>query len=159
MAHVGSPILFLDFDGVLHRDGAPVDELFCKIPVLEQALRRCPDVDVVISSSWREVHPLDEIQEYFSPDIGVRIIGVTPVRPALEEIPTQLWSFVREAECVAWITENRPAASWIALDDQAWRFRPFSPNLILVNGELGLTEELAHLLVSKLQVNEPHHGG
>lgn len=148
---IGSQVLFLDFDGVLHRDGAPVDELFCHIPLLEEALRRCPGVDVVISSSWREVHPLDEIQEYFSPDIGARIIGITPARPELATIPTELWSFVREAECVAWIMEHRPSPPWIALDDQAWRFRPFCPNLLLIDGKTGLTPEKAEHLVRRLQ--------
>lgn len=147
-----APVLFLDFDGVLHPDGAQVDQLFCRIPMLEEVLRRYPTVDVVISSSWREVHPLDEIQEYFSPDIGRRVIDITPVRPPLDAIPTGLWSFVREAECAVWMLEHRPLAPWVALDDQPWRFRPFASNLLLIDGRTGLTAKDAERLATALAV-------
>ena len=143
-----TPVLFLDFDGVLHPDGAEVDQLFCHIPMLERALRQVEDLDIVVSSSWREVHPLDEIREYFSPDIGCRVVDVTPVRPSLEKIPSELWSFVREAECATWIVENRPLAHWMALDDHAWRFGPSSPRLLLIDGKRGLTaQDVDQLLV------------
>ncbi|HQV73578.1 MAG TPA: hypothetical protein PLY64_11455, partial [Dokdonella sp.] len=44
-------IIFLDFDRVLHPDGVG---LFSKLPLLESFLSRMPEVEVVISSTWRD---------------------------------------------------------------------------------------------------------
>ena len=43
-------ILFLDFDGVLHPGNRGTFE---RAPMLEMWLLKHPEVDVVISSSWR----------------------------------------------------------------------------------------------------------
>lgn len=150
-----NPVLFLDFDGVLHPVHAEVDQLFLAIPLLEQVLRGFPLLDVVISSSWREVHPLDEMQEYFSPDIGNRIIGITPARPELSKVPDDLWSYVREGECAVWIARHRPWVPWIAVDDDAWRFKPHSKRLFLVDGKTGLTEASVDALRTRLQALAP----
>lgn len=145
------PVLFLDFDGVLHPFGEAKDKLFCAIPLLEEVLREFPSTDVVISSSWREVYSLDLIRDFFSPDIGQRIIDAAPVRPPNREIPTELWSYVREGECVVWMRRHRRRASWLALDDDAWRFRPFSQHLMLVDGSLGLTADVVPELRARLK--------
>ena len=55
---------FLDFDGVLHPDRSSVDLYFCRLTLLEPWLRKRPQIEVVISSSWREAHPLDELREF-----------------------------------------------------------------------------------------------
>ncbi|WCT24267.1 HAD domain-containing protein [Acidovorax temperans] len=47
------PILFLDFDGVLHPEHCHESKHFCCLPVLEDALRQAPEWQVVISSTWR----------------------------------------------------------------------------------------------------------
>jgi len=75
-----SPItLFLDFDGVLHPEPCfDRSRLFCQLPVLEAVLRDFPEVDIVISSSWRELLHLDDLKSLFSGDIAWRIVGVTP---------------------------------------------------------------------------------
>jgi hypothetical protein len=72
-------ILFLDFDGVLHPRpvAARNCEVFCAIHRLEDVLRQVPDVEVVISSSWRHHHPFGEMREYFAEDVRCRV-GVTP---------------------------------------------------------------------------------
>lgn len=150
-----NPVLFLDFDGVLHPVHAEVDQLFMAIPLLEQVLREFPSLDVVVSSSWREVHPLDEMQEYFSPDIGTRIIGITAARPELGEVPDDLWSYVREGECAVWIARHRPWVPWIAVDDDAWRFKPHSKRLFLVDGKIGLTAASVDALRARLETLFP----
>lgn len=138
-------LLFIDFDGCVHPYGCSIDKYFCHLTLLEDWLRRRPGVDVVISSSWREVHPLDEMRSFFSEDLQGRIIGATPIlkRDAWEQYggeppPTR---FERELEVMRWLHDSGKSwRPWVALDDQAWLFRPFSKHLVLCDGRVGLTQ-------------------
>lgn len=87
-------VLFLDFDGVLNSvqstmywDRRGVDEgklihKLCPIATANLAwlLSECPDLDIVISSTWRKHHSLEWLQEHLSgygiPDHRIR--GTTP---------------------------------------------------------------------------------
>lgn len=138
-------VLFIDFDGVLHPFGRVVDRYFCRLGLLEAWLLRRPGVDVVISSSWREAHPLDEMRGFFSEDLQKRIVGATPIlkRDTWEQFdgepPTT--RFEREIEVTRWLAESgEPWRPWAALDDQAWLYKPFNPRLVLCDGKVGLTE-------------------
>jgi hypothetical protein len=126
-------------------------DYFQAAPLLEGILQELADIDVVVSSSWREVHTLSQLRDFFSEGFGERIIDVTPVRPANNEIPGELWSFVREAECAVWMQRNRPGAPWLAIDDDAWRFAPNSPHVMLVDGVSGLSAETVPELRRRLQ--------
>ena len=81
-------ILFLDFDGVLHpeydRQAAPADVAFCHLPRFEAVMCDHPEVEIVISSTWREQFPLDDLRARFSPDIAARIVGATPITPRID---------------------------------------------------------------------------
>jgi hypothetical protein len=139
-------ILFLDFDGVLHPDRASVDELFCRIGLLQDWLRVRPGVDVVISSSWREVHPIDELRSFFAEDLQARIVGVTPNLKVGDwaqvdgEFPPA--RFGRQLEVLQWLrTSSKPWRPWAALDDQAWMFRPLELRLVVCDSAVGLTVE------------------
>lgn len=102
------PVLMLDFDGVLHPAQAGT---LIYLPVLEAWLRRHPDVDVVVSSNWRDTHTLDELRSLFSVDIQPRVIGTTPT---IEDA-------YREDEILA-LVHHYGIASWAALDDQVSQF-------------------------------------
>ncbi len=115
-------------------------------------MRGRPAVEVVISSSWRVVHPLDEIQSYFSQDLQDRIIGATPqlLRSTWSEDQRQQMC-EREVEVALWLEGNGiPSAPWIALDDMADLFSPMHPRLVLCDGDVGLRpdtlRQLDHLL-------------
>ena len=139
------PVLFLDFDGVLHPERCTIDLYFCKLPLLEAWLRQHPLIDVVVSSSWREPHSLDVLREFFAEDVQPRVIDVTPVVSGAEWaqadgelIPVR---FEREAEIQRWLhASDQPWRAWAALDDQASLFRPFCPNLVVCNRTVGLTK-------------------
>lgn len=138
-------ILFLDFDGVMHPFRCECDRYFCHLELLEAWLRQRPGLDIVISSSWREVHPLDEIQSFFSVDLQGRILGATPIlkrdtwEPCGGEPPPT--RFERELEVTRWLAEsNEPWRAWAALDDQAWLYKPFNLRLVLCDGKVGLTQ-------------------
>ncbi|HJV87701.1 MAG TPA: HAD domain-containing protein [Noviherbaspirillum sp.] len=124
-------IVFLDFDGVLHPFHRP-DGAFSLRREFERVMRDYGEVDIVISSTWREAHALEELRAMFAPDIGERIIDVTPVCSCLKH------EYVREAEILRWLHEaGREAEAWVAIDDTAWFFSPGCANLILVNTETG----------------------
>jgi hypothetical protein len=133
-------ILFLDFDGVLHSDGTdgPNAPLFCKLPDLEALLRQFPRVRVVISSTWREHHSLDELRVHFSPGMRTRIIGSTPGprRDGYGYAPAQ-----REDEIVAWLVANGGSDQpWVALDDADWQFSQHLDQLVVCNHETGFDD-------------------
>ena len=140
-------LLFLDFDGVCHRLGAPVDELFRRSEaLLEPWLRERPGVDVVVSSSWRESkeYPLEAMRGFFGSDLRARLVGTTPVIRHDEwaqfdgELgPTR---FERELEVRRWLAgSGQPWRPWAALDDVAALYRPDCKNLVVCDGRQGMT--------------------
>lgn len=117
-AHELPVVLFLDFDGVLHHFFPIADssdagnQHFAFLPNFEQAVRACQrDVEIVISSTWRKLYPLDQIKQHFSPDIAEKIIGVTPVL----DLGNARGS--RQIEVEAWLKDNRPHSQWVGIDD------------------------------------------
>ena len=138
-------ILFLDFDGVLHGLGRPVFE---HLPRFEAILREFHQVEVVISSSWRETYPLDTLRDFFSEDVQPRIIGTTPVL-------TVKWPpyprHVRYQEIQEFIVsqgfDTRP---WLALDDDMALFPAHCPSLVLCEPVAGFDDETADVLRAQL---------
>jgi hypothetical protein len=150
-------ILFLDIDGVLHPRPIPgrpgQTDLFSALHLLEDVLRQVPDVEVVISSSWREHYPLDEMREFFSEDLRERIVGVTP-RPPLAAGPGELSDYPRHAECAEWMAQRGPAGmTWLAIDDAREEFAPNCGQLLLVDGSVGLTPASAAELLARLRAS------
>jgi len=145
-------ILFLDFDGVLHPELHDV-EVFCRVELLWKILRACPEVEVVFSTSWRELHSFNEMLDFVTcnggEDLASRFLGITPVLPHSED------SHHRETECLTWLRDNKQEnCPWLALDDTDFWF--VGPNLYLVNHETGLTEGDAEAIVERLRnANHP----
>lgn len=137
-------ILFLDFDGVLHPFDRP-GGLFSLLPQFERVMRDCPDIDIVISSTWREAHTLEQLRALFSSDIRERIIDVTPVFNMLAH------PHIREAEITAWLRETgRECEPWVAIDDVEWLFSPGCANLILVDADVGFCDRTERELRRRL---------
>jgi len=137
-------ILFLDFDGVLHPFDCP-DGMFTLLSDFERVMRDFPEVDIVISSSWREAHALDELRGLFSPDIARRIIDATPImRDFTHEC-------VRELEILAWLREvGREKEPWVAIDDFEKFFSPGCENLVLTDTNIGFDERVERELRKRL---------
>lgn len=114
-----NPVLFLDFDGALSK-GLTKD--FRHRALLETWLRSRPSVSVVITSTWRLHHSLDELRDLFSTDIRPRIVGVTPVLEG-ERLK-------RQAEILAWRIEHGHSGPFVALDDQSDDFEVVWPHLV-----------------------------
>ena len=146
--------MFVDFDGVTHPElGHPKDE-FCHLPLIEEVLREYPAVDVVISSSWRDVHALDKLRGFFSPDIAPRVVGVTPSikEPSSTWLPGPDSSHPREWECNTWMRQNRPwGTPYVAVDDRSTWFRPGCADLLLTDARTGFTPQDQATLRAMLQ--------
>ena len=139
--------LFLDFDGVLHPDPCAAEAWFCRRDLVQGVLREFPQVDIVLSTTWRLREPLDisggHLKHYFSGDIAERIVGVTPHYKNLDrnQAPDGMDLYPREWECLAWLRANRPYSHhWLALDDKAYLFRPFNKNLMAINAATGFIQ-------------------
>lgn len=137
------PVLFLDFDGVLHPETALIKDALLRLPLVEEILREFPAVEIVISSAWRldwaeEAEAVANLRRHFSPDIAQRVVGVTPFLGRRQEKDLAPLPNLREVECLNWLKSNRPAwTPWLALDDRDWWFSPGCPNLMKVDGGVG----------------------
>jgi hypothetical protein len=143
-------VLFLDFDGVLHPYPGRADQMFCRLALLQDWLRRRPGVDVVISSDWREVHSVDALAAHFDEDLRSRVLGVTPqfTGDSWERSDGGPWpaAHVRHTEVLRWLDERGESRPWLALDDQAVLFRPGTYQLVLCDGKAGLTRDVINHL-------------
>ena len=135
-------VLFLDFDGVLHPVGVPEGpKCFSEMGTFVRLLELLPEVEVVLSTSWRQSHGLEACFEFFPESIRSRIVDANPYRVEDRDKPDHLLSFVREAECYYWMERNRSLGTpWLALDDDAFRFSEDCKNLFLTNPRTGLVE-------------------
>lgn len=116
--------LFLDFDGVLHPQGGTTDLLFENANLLQTCLQQIEHLEVVISSSWAEVYPLEHLRDFFEEQPGLHrlIVGCTLQKgnPKIDFGAMPL----RESQCRNWLTANqREPHRWIALEDDPLNFK------------------------------------
>lgn len=127
----------MSIDGVLHPSPA-AGNVFCCVQHLWTILRARPSIEVVFSSSWREVYDpevmLDFVTSNGGEDLLARFVGSNPVLRTEE-------AYQREAECLAWLYGNGFADQpWLALDDAGQSFQERSP-LYRVDPQTGLTPD------------------
>jgi hypothetical protein len=132
-----APLLFLDFDGVLHPLRSGEAGRFACMPAFEVWARSQSALEIVISSTRRQIFPFDTLKRFFSADVGVHIIGVTPIVVVETE-------YTRHHEIDLWLREHqRDTARWLALDDSQERFPPGCPNLVLCDPTRGFNQDVA----------------
>jgi len=131
-------LIFLDFDGVLNSDDYLVDISDwlsfdaldeSKIQLVNQIIE-ATDAKIVISSSWRNTYPLEEIEnELIKRGFKGEIIGSTPSLAAKRGVEIQAWldGFSKEIE------------SFVILDDCS-DMEPLNEHLIQIDPNTGLVE-------------------
>lgn len=140
-------ILFLDIDGVLHPDPPQPDQRLRSLPRLVAILQDFPQVEVVISSLWREKLTLDQLRGLFPEDLRDRIIDVTPITQRVEGWLTAR----REGEILEWLeVSGRVLEPWVALDDVGWQFSQHRDRLVECVFYDGLDDRIEALLRQKL---------
>ncbi|WP_431276871.1 HAD domain-containing protein [Variovorax ureilyticus] len=95
------------------------------LPYLAQVLQAHRDVEIVVHSTWREVYPLPELADMLA-ELGNRTIHVTSPGD-------------RYAAILSWLEAN-PTSAYRILDDDAAEFPVPSPaELILCDGQRGVS--------------------
>lgn len=110
-------VIFLDFDGVLHPYFCEKEDKFKynkNLSFVLNMLSKDYNVKIVISSSWKNRHQLDEIKALFPNDIASLIDSATPNLEVMDGS--------RLKEAFQWMEQNNYDGAWIALDDDhyAW---------------------------------------
>lgn len=123
-------VFFLDLDGVLHPDPCWNQSVFCHLPWLNGILRDFSDVEIVISSAWRQDKTLKDLRSYFSPDIASRIIDITLTWQEVAYLFKRIGPYERQVEIDGWIEQSGRPIRWVAVDDHLYWFAPGLTNLV-----------------------------
>lgn len=147
-----NPILYLDYDGVLHRLGEPAlndnfrlldnPNLFCWAPILATLLIPYPTVQIIVSSDWRRLFSDDQLAQLLGPALGERVIGAIEFSQ-----PDRALEILNDAH-------HRKLTRWIALDDHetvvAAR-RAGDTRYVVCAPQTGISDpRVQHVLVRKL---------
>ncbi len=146
---MSAPVLFLDFDAVLHGVNDLRSEytsygiefsgnrMLCHMPLLSRLLDRFP-ADLVITSSWRRQYGLDDLRGFFGIH-AYRVIGTLSDFDIAHERPAN-----RYQECRA-TAQWLGVKDWIVIDDQpvivwgCWQPTPAQMRqVIMCDANLGL---------------------
>jgi len=145
-------ILFLDFDGVLHRGVARVAgdkvvserpgeiELFEYAPVLAGILHRFPAVEIVLSTSWVRVLGFEASRSALPPSLSDRVIGAT-----YDESSADAWSWesiARGCQVTSYVRRH-VIRRWVAIDDEADGFDGCAEHFVACETALALGSESA----------------
>lgn len=131
-------LLFLDFDGVLHRGTSGT---FRKADLLLPLLNGNPELSIVLTTDWRLAESLSGLKDWLLPPLAARVVGATP------QLPAGPWQRQREIE--RWLGGRRPV--FVALDDTPSLFEPGWPPLVLTDPKEGLTNALVQVLHERLR--------
>lgn len=128
-------IIFLDFDGVLH---PKMSGTFSQVCIFEEFVEKMPNVEIVITSTWRKKHSLDELKMNFTLAVRDRIVGITPVLEDGYDFGGRQREIQSYLDAAGLHSAN---CYWIALDDMAMFFENNYPNLILTDARKGFTHD------------------
>jgi hypothetical protein len=150
-------IIFLDIDGVvatrksyssyrMDRKWGVSDVPFDTVSVANlNKITDATGAKIVISSSWRAMHKLDELKQIFlNEGITGEIIGITP---------DSKYSVSRGKEIHTWLNDKWSSVeSFVILDDEVFDIKQlFENNMVQTSMVLGLTEDFANKAIEILQ--------
>lgn len=134
--NANQPIVFFDFDGVLHPadylnfktiNGELVlasDDRFCWAECLWTLVRDF-DCQLVIHSSWRNSYTLDQLRCLLPTELGKRVVAVTA-------------GDCRHESILAYVDEAK-AKNYVILDDAADEFPSDCVELLLCKDNMGVS--------------------
>ena len=138
-----SPLLYLDFDGVLHPTTG--NDLFCRMHLLEKALIG-KDCQIIISSSWRFHQPFTYLLGLFPESLRGQVAGVTG--------DAFVGRWPRHSEILIDASNRGAQGRWRALDDSWIEFPKDCPELIRCNPNSGMGSKESAELASWLTTQQ-----
>lgn len=164
-AFIEPPVLYLDYDGVLHpadvrvtaaeprqprvyQGSRPTSHpLFEHVTLLERCLEPFPDVKIILATSWVRVLGYEYTVRQLPPALRERVVGTIWQGELLEHPPRSRYDAI-QTDATA-----RGLERWLALDDDAegWpdaeRYRLIAPNNSWYGlAQPGVADELAEAL-------------
>jgi len=123
---IDSPVLYLDFDGVLHPDAVyrVHGEIILKYdgiglfewaPLLVELLAPYPDIRIVLSTSWVRVISYDKARARLPPELIERVIGAT----WHSSMNVYWWHGLTRYQQVSLHARRHKVQQWLAIDDDA----------------------------------------
>lgn len=139
--------LFVDFDGVMHRNG---HKAFEHAEYFGKVISTMKDVEVkiIFSTSWREYSTVERLANYLPKSIHHLCVGKTPLIKESVSHP-------RFHEIMMYNKEHGiEDKDWVAIDDMACLFPKECPNLILTDGSKGFTKADAKKLRTRFMYQD-----
>ncbi|MDR3099873.1 MAG: helix-turn-helix domain-containing protein [Paraburkholderia sp.] len=150
-----TPTLFVDFDGTLHPGHAYIDDkgqitldsarpLFEFVPILAEILQPYPAVEIILTTSWLQRLPTEQVIAYLPPNLARRVVGTTrDMKPR--------FSYLRNGsgrtDVIGSYALGKGLRNWLALDDSVFDAYLFGPelagNFVLLDSALGISDERA----------------
>lgn len=129
---ISLPVIYLDFDGVLHPDAAyrtkkgivlknyAGHSLFENAALLSEVLRPYPQVRIVLSTSWVKELGYQKALERLPLELADRVIGAT----WHTRMDARQWSYMTRYEQIQRHASRHSVSNWLALDDDThdWHF-------------------------------------
>lgn len=129
--------VFIDIDGVLVPEKQFKNlvgiENFLKfdpicLQLFEDVLEAHPDVLVGITSSWRDLFPLEIVRNLFSANITSRVVGFTPLLDSEDDGISQYYRYL---EIQAFLeARNSSEDTWVAINDSTLHYPSDTPMVI-----------------------------
>jgi hypothetical protein len=159
-----TPTLFVDYDGTLHRGRGLLDKhgevsldsgqpLFEYAPLLASMLEPYPGVQLVLTTSWLNELPLEQVISYLPVGLARRVVGTT------HGIAARYGHFkdgsARTYVIRSYVFEKR-LANWLAIDDSvygAYHLRTsvldLEPHLVLLDPQCGIGDAEAQRRINR----------
>jgi hypothetical protein len=154
------PVLFLDYDNVLHpcdafrtrrgiRPSDPDASLFQFAPLLEDLLSPFPELRIVLSTSWVEVLGFDRARDRLPiKSLRDRVVGATYHS---RHMVAHVWEQTARGIQVRRYVARHRLQRWVALDDRDDGFDGAEEHLVKCRPGMGLGDEaVASQLAGKL---------
>lgn len=150
-------VLFLDFDGVMHRFGAlrtrrgiisdkPSVRLFEFAPVLVECLKPYPRLEIVLSTSWVRALGYQRAKNVLPAELRERVVGAT-----YHSRYHDAWKWpaiARGIQILRYVRVHR-LQRWLAVDDCTDGFDGFEEHVVKCDEHLGLGDSKTRDLLQR----------
>jgi len=148
LAGHGQPLLYLDYDGVLHHEDVwrhprygvyfgPLGEgheFFEHAERLVSVLAPFPSVQVVLSTSWVRMLGYGRARNELPQELRARVVGATHH----STMPPDAFESMSRGEQVLGDVRRRHPSAWVALDDNGEGPEAYRNHLVLTDPAKGL---------------------